>query len=260
MFLRLTALVPLLALCGCQSVVLRNKTNDQAQTVTGLYYQEVVDNLALHASNPSALPYFSYASTGQNAVQRTASSNYTLNWDLITSAGALFNRYLFDKQSSQLAASQTNNEQWTTTTTSDPDKIQLMLFAYEKAFGTIIPEHDEQLCKILKPGGEAAAALMVPGDQARPPITPRSYGNVPGFNGHYCEKVYPGWFCTGSKRDVPKNACFVGTSCDTYVWVTAEHMADLANFTLAILDIATLQQAGRQTPVGSSGTTILATP
>ena len=43
----------------------------------------------------------------------------------------------------------------------------------------------------------------------------------------------------GGKRDVPKDACYVGHHCGTYVWVTPPGRNDLAVFTMAALDLAT---------------------
>src|SRR5260370_37005969 len=48
-----------------------------------------------------------------------------------------------------------------------------------------------------------------------------------------------GWFGMGGKKDVPKNACYVGCHGCTYVWVTPEGMNDLALFTMGALDLAT---------------------
>jgi hypothetical protein len=52
-----------------------------------------------------------------------------------------------------------------------------------------------------------------------------------------------GWFGVGSKRDVPKNACYVAREGKVYVWVTPENREALSKFTMIILDIAaTLQE------------------
>ena len=62
-----------------------------------------------------------------------------------------------------------------------------------------------------------------------------------------------GWFGVGKKKDVPKCACYVGHHCDTYVWVTRDHMDSLTRFTLAIMDISVpyvLDPLLRQQPFG----------
>src|SRR5262249_12109574 len=48
-----------------------------------------------------------------------------------------------------------------------------------------------------------------------------------------------GWFQIGCKKDVPKNACYVGHHCDTYVWVLPHDVDALSRFTITVMDIAT---------------------
>jgi hypothetical protein len=52
----------------------------------------------------------------------------------------------------------------------------------------------------------------------------------------------PGWFHVGCKKDVPKNACYVGyyKSCgqECFVWVCPEGRAALADFTISILKLS----------------------
>ena len=52
-------------------------------------------------------------------------------------------------------------------------------------------------------------------------------------------RIGPG--CLGVRRrcDVPKNACYVGHHCNTYVWVTREGMENFTNLTIAVLDVST---------------------
>jgi hypothetical protein len=45
----------------------------------------------------------------------------------------------------------------------------------------------------------------------------------------------PGWFQVGRKRDVPKDASFVGRHGDRYAWVTACGVPGLARFTDTVL-------------------------
>jgi hypothetical protein len=213
-----------------------------------------MDNIAMHAATPQALPYFSYPATGQNVIQRTLGpGTYNLSWDLITSAGALFDRYLVDRQFAQLSASSQNGETWTTTTTTDPDKLQLMKFAYDKAFGTT-DEIQENVLRAFLYEKDAADNLHHVGKVESAPITPTPYLAIQGKTGfplNYYNKVYPGWFVIGRKHDIPKEACYVGHCGKTYAWVMPEHMNDLANFTLAILDIATYQSS--RTPAPGTG-------
>lgn len=246
---------------GCQSAMLRERTVVQAKTVTDLYYQQIMDNIAMHAANPEALPYFSYPGTGQNTIQRTITGFYQPAWNLVnyaTLGAATAYHYLFNQQSAQLNASSQNAEQWNTTTTTDPDKIQLMKFAYEKAFGTIDAGHEKALRKLLH---ESNSDDRI--DEINPTGgKPTSYGGLaPKVILDYYSKVYSSWFSVGSKCDVPKDACYVGHCGKTYAWVMPNQTKDLANFTLAILDIATYQSsASRQSIPGSAGIGIVPSP
>jgi len=48
------------------------------------------------------------------------------------------------------------------------------------------------------------------------------------------------WFYVGGKRDVPKDACYVGRCKDCYVWVCSEGLHDLSDFTLKILEFSSI--------------------
>ena len=50
-----------------------------------------------------------------------------------------------------------------------------------------------------------------------------------------------GWFSIGCKKDVPKDACYVGRFRDRYAWVMPGEVHGLAKFTLAVLTITKLE-------------------
>jgi len=52
-----------------------------------------------------------------------------------------------------------------------------------------------------------------------------------------------GWFQVGCEEDVPPDACYVSSICGTWVWVTADGIDGLSQFTLAIIDMATTDLA-----------------
>ena len=53
-------------------------------------------------------------------------------------------------------------------------------------------------------------------------------------------EIHPGWFHVGSRRDVPKDACYVGRSGDRYAWVGPDGIDALTEFTLTVLKISSL--------------------
>jgi hypothetical protein len=44
----------------------------------------------------------------------------------------------------------------------------------------------------------------------------------------------------GGKKDVPKNACYVGRYRDSYVWVGPDGLEELSRFTITVMKFATL--------------------
>jgi hypothetical protein len=61
MGIRPLILVLMLALCniGCMKNQLRTRMTTQASTIPDIYYQEVLNNLAMIQAQPSRMPYFS---------------------------------------------------------------------------------------------------------------------------------------------------------------------------------------------------------
>src|SRR5262249_46481932 len=49
-----------------------------------------------------------------------------------------------------------------------------------------------------------------------------------------------GWFSVGAAKECPKHCSHFGHYCDTYIWVDPANLEGLTKFTLAIIDIATV--------------------
>jgi hypothetical protein len=65
---------------------------------------------------------------------------------------------------------------------------------------------------------------------------------VDDVRGQYRD-IPTGWFGWGKKRDVPRNACYVGHYGKCYTWVYPEHRSELAEFTLTVLNLASVVKA-----------------
>src|SRR6185369_17658419 len=90
----------LLATTGCQAIKLGEKTLELAGTTPDVLQQQVLDNLAMLAANPVAMPYYLEPGTGTAQIARTVQASYSPGWTFITS-GVYVGRYLFDKQGAQ---------------------------------------------------------------------------------------------------------------------------------------------------------------
>jgi hypothetical protein len=62
---------------------------------------------------------------------------------------------------------------------------------------------------------------------------------VDDVKGQY-KNIPTGWFGWGRKHDVPRDACYVGHYGNRYTWVCPAHRADLAEFTLTIINLASV--------------------
>jgi hypothetical protein len=114
---------------GCMTTQLRNHMTEQASTIPNVYYQVVLDNLAMIAADPARMPYFSDPQTAQTSIAQNANVSYGINFDRIVTAPSLaaytylFGRTLLDKQTATLTGGQTNIGLWASVTANDPDKL-----------------------------------------------------------------------------------------------------------------------------------------
>ena len=134
---------------GCMTTQLRNRQTEQASSIPDVYYQIVLNNLAMNAANPARMPYFSDPQTSVNIVARSANVAYGINLDLITSAPTnalgFLGKTLVDKQTAVLTGGQTDSGEWASVTANDPDKLFSMRAVYRKTNGTATSEDEEIL-------------------------------------------------------------------------------------------------------------------
>ncbi len=205
-------------LSGCSSthLALRKDTVKTTNTLTELQYQQILDNVARFHCNPDTIPSFAVVSAGTVSVLDTTSAGISPTYSPTLSnaqqgGGALPILSLLYP----FSASRALTDNWSLTPVTDADNLRRLRCAYRLlVLGDTAANHD--FCaKQMKDffAGEAAGLV----------------------------DYYPprGWYCVGGKKDVPKDACYVGCYGCTYVWVTPEGMNGLATFTMGALDLAT---------------------
>ena len=211
----LIALLPLLSGCKTQCV-LRDNTVRTTNTLTDLHFQQVLDNVARFHDNPGTVPSFAVATAGTVSVLDTTDVGVSPTYSPTLSpsqqgGGALpILSLLFP-----FSASRAVTENWSLTPITDADNLRRLRCAYRLlVMGEAAPNYEfcRKEMKEFFAGEEADLADYYP---------PR------------------GWYGVGGKKDVPKDACYVGCHCGTYVWVTPGGMNELATFTLGALDLAT---------------------
>lgn len=204
-----------LLLCGCQQDLVQKRVNKLVSTTTNLYYEQVLNNLAMTIERPDNLPYFGIPTQGTHTNARQYTGGYTPSWDLVGIATNPFRgRYFFDKQSSPLSGSVQNSEAFQLQPVSNPDKLALIQAIFQKEAGN---PRDAELSEALR------------GYETR----------QPPFD--YLRDVGSHWYCkTDSEKIAKKFGVYYGRYGDTFVYVTPDHLRDLSKLTLAILDIATI--------------------
>src|SRR5262249_30096552 len=82
----------LASLSGCQATQVANRTVNQSSYIADMQYRQVIDNLAILADNPSAMPYFNPPNASKTTIQRTAGTTFGMQWGLIAAVQSLVNR------------------------------------------------------------------------------------------------------------------------------------------------------------------------
>ncbi len=256
--------VGLACLTGCTSGRLRQRTINQGRTLPQLQYQQVLDNLAQFAANPSALPWHVNLREGTTQITDSISGGAALD------TGPPVTWF------PELLGSRTAVAQWGMSPVIDAIELRLLRIAYRRALGAPempSPEFLDELAHELKDQFASNADLRneselfyeFQGKASRNSqeldahtITtnddticdPDPWRDRSPLARNVCRKVgmilrnlamiQPGWFHVGRKRDVPKDACYVGKCGTCYVWVDPEGRDQLTEFTLTVLKIASL--------------------
>lgn len=186
---------------GCIHRQLARNTVTQANTHTDIIYRQVMNNLAASECNPDVLPHFSVIGTGGTLVIDSGNTNLGLDWDAFGFTGA----------SLGVGADRSFEDGWTLAPVTNPDKLRAIRSFYQLTTrGQTSDAHGYQLL--------------------------RTYlGTDPE------QQVRQGWYGTGCKKNVPKDACYVACCGDRYVWVTASGLEGLSQMSLTVLNIATIE-------------------
>jgi hypothetical protein len=185
---------------GCTHRQLAHNTVTQANTHTDIIYRQVLNNLAASECNPEVLPHFSVVGTGGTLVIDSANTSLGLDWDAFGFTGA----------SLGLGADRSFEDGWTLAPVTNPDKLRAIRSFYQ-----------------LTTRGNTTDA--------------QGYALLQAYLGPAPERqAQHGWYGTGRKKNVPKNACYVACCGDRYVWVTADGLEGLSQMSLTVLNIATV--------------------
>jgi hypothetical protein len=201
-------LIAALTCSGCTSLALQRQSNSQAATATDLRYQEVLDNLAMIAEDPYALPAYSSIFAGTAEITDTASITSTTTLGPTMPAQSIaspFTRVVLGN--------------WTLDPINAPEKLEAIRCA----------------CRWVIYGRESACndcvGLLETPENA--PCPGRHFGVADRL-----ERLPRGWLCVGHLHDVPIKCCYKAHCGDKWVWVMPDNVQSLADFNLILQDIA----------------------
>jgi hypothetical protein len=189
---------------------LERHTVAQTDSAMDVRYREAMDNLALVADNPSALPSYATIYSGSATVQDQGQAilnstvpYYSVGSDVINPS--------FQRQITQV---------WTLDPLLDPERMEAIRAACQWA--------------IAGPGGvyEHSMSLLIRPDQA--PAGPERHFGV----AEELARLPNDWLKVGQHREIPACAVYKAHRHGTWVWVTPEGMNGLAEFTLILQKIA----------------------
>jgi hypothetical protein len=203
-------------LSGCTHLALQNHTVRTTDTLADMQFHQVLDNVARFHDNSDTVPSFAVTSSGTVSINDQGGAGVSPTYSPTLTfeqqgGGALPILSLLFPFTAQRALT----ENWSLTPITDADNLRRLRCAYRLLVMGEETPNSEFCVKQMKEffaGEEAGLADYFP---------PR------------------GWYAMGGKKDVPKDACYVGHHCSTYVWVTPEGMNGLATFTMGALDLAT---------------------
>jgi hypothetical protein len=250
---------------GCTTGRLRQRTINQGSTLPELQYQQVLDNLARFAARPDSLPWHVNLREGTTQVTDSISGGSALD----TGPPVTF--------FPQLLGSRTAVAQWGMAPVIDATELRLLRIAYRRAVGIPdmpSPRFVDEMAQELKDqfgsnddlrnesqlffeyqarahqsareldahviSTNDAAVCAEPGPSVdRSPLAANVCRKIERIQEDLAE-IRPGWFHVGCRRDVPKDACYVGRCGDRYVWVSPDGIDGLTEFTLTVLKISSL--------------------
>ena len=197
-----------LACTGCTTLALERHALAQEATPTDIRFQEVLDNLALVAHDPAALPAYSSIFAGTAQITDTAQIVSTTTMGPGVGAQAInptFTRLMLGN--------------WALDPINAPEKLEAMRCACRwVVYGHDFACHD-------------CAGLLASPEQA--PSPGRHFGVADKM-----VQLPRGWLHCGRLLEVPVKARYKAHSGNTWVWVMAEDIKALADFNLILQDIA----------------------
>ncbi|HEY1187354.1 MAG TPA: hypothetical protein VGE74_06830 [Gemmata sp.] len=248
------ALLPalLIAPAGCAHHSLTRNTVLTTSTVMDIQYRSVLANLAMMSCHPEALPNHVHLADGVVQI------NDRVGFGQAGGFSALGGDFGFEQFGP--SGQRQVTEQWGTDATTDPERLYDLqsLYRVGLALAPLPPPNAVAYLRQQKPPGDEKRSGTASDGPSGTTSTGGSgstlsgSGSSSGGDGRrvplevlLTDVPPPGWYHIGRKKDVPKDACFVGRWGDRYAWVTADGVPQLARFTGTVLLVIKLKPGER---------------
>jgi hypothetical protein len=276
---------------GCTNTQLRISTINQGSTLADLQYQMILRNLATFAENPSAIPWHLSITQGTAQVADAATAhsafvahapnqfvNRFFEWDPGISGSrtivqqwttnpivhtdalkviqmAYRRAFGIDEMPDKKLLDDIAHDIKKQIISTEDLRTESALF-YQSQFAKLEKSYSSVRRETNSTVGEQSwipGPGQLDGDADRKSPLAREVAREVNDIVEDLQTIPTGWFGIGRKRDVPKDACFVGHEGKIYVWVTRDNRDAMSKFTMAVLDIATAIQEPETLSVQGSG-------
>jgi hypothetical protein len=217
--MRMIVLLSILAVSsGCTSVALKRATLAHAGSTADLRYREVVENLAMIASNAELLPAYSSIFAGTTDINDIGKATSTSLWARTAQKPFRYASF-FSQQTADFMGSRSFKSNWSLDPTIAPEKLRAMRAACQwVANGPESVGPDVDLLRKFEPGNPCGYYFDVI---------------------HRLQAMPREWLHHADRRlDVPHDACYWAECGGSYVWVGPEEMGFLSELVLTLQHIA----------------------
>jgi hypothetical protein len=232
--MRIILLFSILAVsAGCTNLALKRATLSHADSTMDLRYREVIENLAMTASELDPLPAYSSIFAGTTDINDIGRATSTSLWARTAMKPFRFNTF-FSQQTADFFGSRAFKSNWTLDPTVVPEKLRAMRAAYRwVTFGEENVGPDIACLNAYEP-----PRYKDTGDK----YVLERLGSENGYYFNVADRLRglpTGWFHFANRRlQVPKGASCWPCGGGKFIWVGPEEMSALSQFTLIIQEIA----------------------
>jgi hypothetical protein len=234
-----------LGLVGCTHQSLARNTVLTTTTVMEIQYGSVLSNLAMMSKLPESLPNHVHLADGVVQINDRVGLGQAGGF-------SLFNGANFGFEQLGPSGQRQVSEQWGTDATTDPERLHDLQSLYRVALGlhplpppnAIAYLRSSATRKKLQNSKASAETEIASDNRSTESDDPSENGNedraVP-LSILLTDVPISNWYHIGCKKDVPKDACYVGQWGDRYAWVNADGVPHLARFTATVLMVIKLK-------------------